>query len=77
MREEFKIEIEDNYLTGGYIKIKANRDSKFVDAVNEKLGNYWVSTGKERNMENVMFEVLAEAYDNLTPVQSTGTNPTR
>lgn len=64
--EEFKLEVNTTgYDSGGYAKIKANRYSAFVDAVNEKLGNYWAKTGRERNIENVMFEVLAEKYDDI------------
>jgi hypothetical protein len=59
-----KIQIdEDMFDSGGYIKIKSDVESNFVDEVNKKLRDYWVSTGRERNIENAMFEVLAEQYD--------------
>lgn len=59
-----KIQIDENMVdSGGYIKIKSDIESNFVDEVNKKLRDYWVSTGRERNIENVMFEVLAEQYD--------------
>jgi hypothetical protein len=57
-------------MSGGYAMIKTEDDSKspFIDEVNKRLGDYWVANqGRERNIENVMFEVLAEMYDKLNP----------
>lgn len=59
-----KIEIDDEMLrSGGYTKLKSDTQSDFIDNVNKKLSAYWVLTGRERNIENAMFEVLAEKYD--------------
>lgn len=59
-----KIHIDTSLFdSGGYTKITSDEPSKFVDEVNKRLGDYWVSTGRERNIENVMFEVLADLYD--------------
>lgn len=70
-----KIQIdEDMFDSGGYIKIKSDVESNFVDEVNKKLRYYWVSTGRERNIENVMFEVLAEQYDKNLSIKENKNN---
>lgn len=64
-----KIIIDENStITGGNVRLKAVIDGKyikssFIDKVNEKLDDYWVLTGRERNIKEVVFEVLAEDYD--------------
>lgn len=70
-----KIQIdEDMFDSGRYIKIKSDVESNFVDEVNKKLRDYWVSTGRERNIENVMFEVLAEQYDKNLSIKENENN---
>ena len=64
--EEKAIELFNGRENGGYLMLKG--ELPFAKRVNEILGNYWVSTGRELNLENVMLEVLAEDYNKrLTP----------
>ena len=48
--------------TGGYLMLQG--DKPFAKRVNEILGNYWVSSGCELDVFEVMLEVLAEKYNN-------------
>lgn len=40
-------------------------DSKFAQAVNEKMRRYWVETGHAMPIETAAFGVLADLYNKL------------
>ena len=61
------IKIVNNYMSGGYSTLESdNLNSKVVELVNKKLGDYWVKTGRELNIQSTIIEVLIELIDNLT-----------
>jgi len=63
MNEENLNIVLDNEMrsSGGYLRLKGEKP--FAKRVNEILGNYWVASGRELNIENVILEVLAEKYN--------------
>ncbi len=56
-----KLAIIREYPNNLYDKLEG--DNPFAKAVNKIMSEYWVSTGRERTIETVMIEVLADFYN--------------
>ncbi len=62
MEKEKIVEIDYSMRSsGGYVRLIGEKP--FAKRVNKILGDYWVSTGRELNIEQVILEVLIEDYD--------------